>query len=249
MLSYANIPLGHPTPELAAWIEQNVHPRDIYEFPTETWPGPTRAAWPWQNYAPSKVKLNSFCWPVGASRWACGNFLASEGQLNSIRLLPFNSYPFTISDGDVAFGGHALTTNLWMLPAVPLSQAATGGGMYLLPLVDDRWFWWHRTADFDVPDDGSVTWGSLIGAIGAAIGTTIAGDLISSAYLTPSDTISGRYEFLPPLLDAVARSVGMRVTRGFDGSVSMQGPATAEAVAIAQLSLAFTPYAGGEYSI
>ncbi len=251
MFSYGTINLPVAQADLTEWINYNTRPEDLYEFPETTWPGPSRQGWPWSFMPLPPVRLNTLRWPVGAARWAVGHFLISEGLLTNLRSQAYPtsiqsnyvSLPLTINDAT-----RSVTTNMWMLPAVPISTAVAGAGLFILTLVDERWFWWQRANNI-VVTEGITTWQSLYSRIASELQTTIIADPINTNYLKPSQSLSSLYLPLPLLLDAVARSIGQRIVRSLGGVTYAQNPSTALASANAQLGLDYKKYAGGKFAL
>src|ERR1700687_2344884 len=184
-LSYANVPLAVPDAALLAWVSNNISTRDVFDFQRRLHPGPGLAwsAFPGQRRA-RHVKPNTLYWPVGASRFAVGYFFATDNQLTQIRQqvaasgdsTNYSAQPLVLDDGKRP----VVTTKLFMLPPRPLAQIAGANGLYLLTLVDDRYFWWERTADIQVASDGTTTWASLISSIATGLSVTLAPDTISA---------------------------------------------------------------------
>ncbi len=246
MISYGGIPLSEPGGDLLLWAEANVQPHNLYEFTETSWPGPGREGWPWQHMRMPLVRFNTLSWPVGAARWAVGHFFASESQIAAIRTVLYQNYralPLVFSDG-----ANSITTSLWMLPAHPLSTAVSGGGWFLLTLVDDRFFWWQRACDVMITE-GTTTWANLYAQIGACLGSSVVADPIAVEYLKPPASLTSVYSYMPLLLDAVATSVGQRVVRTLSGQLLAQNPTTALTQVQAQLALSYPKHAGGPYSL
>ena len=219
MISYAGEPLVHGDAELLARVQEGF---DVW-WPSHgaarsrpRLPGSDPAlggAGPWP---PCPARVNSLYWPTGASRWACGWILCDEDALEAARLAE-------LQDGGAEFvfddGVAAVTATLSMLPATPLERVAVvTPGLYLLPLVDDRYFWWEEQSPIAVVA-GTTTWAQLYALIGTALGVTITADTVSSAYLSPSASLGLPRGPLPPLLDLTAAACGQRIVRRPDGTV------------------------------
>jgi hypothetical protein len=223
-LSYAGVDLGHAPAALAKWIARSVPPAWVWEFPETWWNSRDTGLVGFRPPPPRRpIQVNRLWWPSGASRFAVGHFLADQGQVDSIRdvcyavdegtgLETYVAAPLLMNDGE-----NEIETDLWLLPARPLQQIDTEG-LYLLTLVDERYFWWFRAASISVIE-GTTTWDNLYGQIANALGVPITVDEVPAAYLTPSSLLALKYEPLPTLLDAVAFSVGQRITRALDGTV------------------------------
>jgi hypothetical protein len=251
MFSYAGVNLSEPNESvginIAGWISANIHPERLFPLAYKSWPesfgnGPVLNQSPEHDRA---ARINSLFWPRGASRFARGHFVVSGSQLKAIRAVTtragvLSAAPFVFSD---AVG--SITTSLWMLPSIPLSKALTGSEMYLLTLVDDRYWWWGQALDLAVTV-GVTTWANLYAAIGTNLGISIAVDPVSANYGTPTADYNTGARPLPMIFDAIAFSVGQRVVRSLTGSVRTQNVATAVAAVTANLTLPANSYAGGQ---
>lgn len=185
---------------------------------------------PIPNYSePLKPKLNTLYWPTGATRWAFGLFLATRAQLNEIlaTLDVTENLPGTLILYDEEHST-SVNTEMYLLPPHPISTD-TGTGtedddrLWILPLVDERYFWQFKS----VGSLGNMpsTWADLIALMGTALGATISAADVPTEYGIPDPVELRRdYENLPLYLDALAHSVGMRVTRLPAGDVRIESP-------------------------
>lgn len=157
------------------------------------------------NYTPPPpLRVNSLWIPTGATRWAQGLFLT-----NSSTLAKINTALDSDGKGTLEFeSGHTYI----MYPMPPyLLNVGTTDDLYLLPLVDQRYFWQYQdTGPLALTD--STTWADILSALSTLLGTTIATSTIESAYGQPAVTaMTRRYENIATMLDAVAACLGMRV--------------------------------------
>ncbi len=178
---------------------------------------------------PPNWKLGTFFYPcIGAQAFGRASFIVNEAKLTAIRAAlvtlagsssaGYVAAPFVLAneDGDVA-----VTTNLLMLPPLPLlGDSANADRLYLITLVDKRWSWWQKSPGLS----GTLTtWSGLVTALETALGETITVAGSFTGYAAPSSRWSSLTAApLPYLLDAVAHSTGRRVVLGFDGSVTLQ---------------------------
>ena len=190
LVTYAGIPLGAATYEQARLIAAYIPLSDVASPVVPDWPGravmgtmrpdrlPDREVW---------RRLGTLWWPVGASRFAIGHFIATQEQVAAMRPLAARgkALPLRISDGS-----NNITTNLWLLPPRPLSGIP---GLYLCSFADDRLWWWQRAAAITVTA-GTTTWAELYTDLGIALGVTITPDTINAAYLMPTADLSSRYD-------------------------------------------------------
>ena len=213
-------------------------------------------------------KINSFYMPWGASRWGYA-FLLVDGKMSAAiddQNSAGNSLPFTIDDGV----GNSITTNLFALPSVPISQILNVSPqlpLYLLPLCDERQRWWEVLGapvsftpypTYPDPDpaisttldvvEGTTTWIDLYDSLATALGIALTVDSISPYYVFPSQGIRRQYQYLPELLDLVAASVGQRIVRNLDGTYNAYNASTAKSLMIAQAN-SFGKLAGGSINL
>lgn len=226
MISYAGVPLRTATTEVALWVEQNISLADVIEFAPRYTPGAGLESVPFVPHRPAgPVRLGRLTWPVGAQRFAIGHYLCTSADLDRIRNvvysngLGYQAGELILDSGD----GAKVETDLWMLPPRPLGGVGDPPELWLLTLVDDRYWWWFRGASIGAQS----SWTNLYLAIGQGIGTTITVETIPAAYLAPPDDLLSRYRALPVLLDGVASSLGQRIVRSFDGTVTAQNPTSA----------------------
>lgn len=239
MLTLAGVPLIVPTAEIHAWVTNNIDPRDICPWTYRAFPGTnlTGLAFPTGFSTPRETRLNRFAWPRGASRWAYGHFLASTNQVKVIRDVAFGEVGDSTetvilemgtegqrSDEGTEVEGVQLHVDVYLLPPYPLGRVdpvngESVNGLYLLTVVDKRYYWWHKpTPDFAI-DGTSTTWESVFEKIGDAIGEDIEVDPIHADYLKPHKALNLKNEALPLVLDAVAYNCGQRVIVDYDGKV------------------------------
>lgn len=197
---------------------------------------------------PPRVALGRFNWPCNtAARFATLHALIDTAGLARVRAAVYNPYRagVLVIDDDTFM----VQTKMWMLPPRPVTQTNPGNNEpWLITLVDERYFWWQRAASL-VVTSGVTTWANLYAAIAAGLGITLAPDAIPAAYLMPPAGFSSSYEYLPPLLDAVACNVGQRVVRGLDGTVRAMNAQSSRAVILSNLAQGWTVGAGGRLAI
>lgn len=236
-----DIPLIIPTDELAAWIEASIDPRDLTTWLLRAFPGPglSKIAWPTGFPLQRKVQINRLIWPNTASRWAYMSCLIDAGNLAALQDVAFdddgfgfNALTLKLSSGVPGDLGYSeIGTRMYLLPPIPLSSVKIASdpanpflpnqdqvnNLYLIQLVDDRFFWWSLSTN-DVVTRG-MTWTALFEALGDIIDEDIEVDDIPAEYLTVGEDMVGQYEVLPPLLDAAAYNVGQRICVFIDGNV------------------------------
>lgn len=249
-VTYGSVPLIDPGAEVRAWIEASLSTADIYGT-VSAWPGPRNPSrWPFpprRNLRP--IRLGSLWWPRDAQQHAVYHGLCCDDDLKVIRAAAYlgGSYrplPLILDDGS---GTGPVTTSLYMLPPRPLAQCpgreAQARDLFLLRLVDVRYFWPERAADIAITP-GVTTYAALFAAIATGLGITLTVDTISAAYLTPPAELTAHYESLPHLLDAACQQVGHRFVRLLNGTCRTQ-TATTAAVSLAAQETRWPKVAGG----
>ena len=266
MITFAGEPLLLETDEFQAWLDRYLPTGDIAHLGAATATHLSSRADPANpsrlpvglgrpNYPPQPpIRFNSLYWPTGATRWSWFYGLVTKSSLDKIQRqssdLPL---PLVIDDEDRI----SITTNMYILPARPLSAFPFAGDeqLWLLPLVDER-YWWQfgkmptvsllSTLDFD----STSTWADLFEACADALNVTITVDTVSSYYGYPDPYEANRHMEKPAvLLDAAAHSVGQRIVRWNDGTILSQNFTNAQARL--ELNLAadvWTQAAGGDFS-
>jgi hypothetical protein len=225
-ITYAGQPLCVPTPEAQEWVERNLSVQDLFLWERDGWPGDSRSHWTiGSGQAPPRIKLGSLYWPTGASRFSVGYYIVTTPELNLIRNACYSGSVFSAQPLEIVFPQppsraaprRVFKPDMWMLPPRPL--ASYGMDRYwLLILVDDRYFWWRKTSDLSITE-GTTTWATFYADIADALGITITVDAVEAAYVKPPEILNVDNEYLPPLLDTVAYSVGQRIVRTLDGRV------------------------------
>lgn len=270
MLTYGDVPLLLPDAggELAWWMEANQNLTDLAEFGAQPQNelSPRRGLLNWYgvrkgvgqavaNYSPPPPpRLNSLYWPTGATRWARGYFLATEEQKNKI--VEFAHSPGGNTSLKLKWGDkdHAteLEASMYLLPPRLISRPNPKGKtpsewLWLLPLVDVRYWWQFRhTDDLEISD--STSWANVFTTLGTQLGVTVSVPTSAvSAYLKPDPyDFTRRYENAAVMLDAAALSIGKRIVRYLDGTVRAESASDADAIVTENLKKPWQKLAGGD---
>jgi hypothetical protein len=190
---------------------------------------------------PPKPKLNSLYWPTGASRWARGYYLAHQSQLTPIlqNASTNNTYLTLVLSDEI--NSLSITAKVYLLQPRPLSAAWPGApvnvdGLFLLPVVDERYFWQFRNSG-TLAVTNTTQWEDVYSTLQSQLGVTIAVDSIPGQYQQPDiQELSRKYENAAVLLDAVAHSCGQRIVRQPDGTVSAVNTTTSNVAQTLNLS-------------
>lgn len=205
------------------------------------------------NYPPPPpLKINSLYWPTGATRWAFGCYLCTGDVKDKlVAALQTNAdTPATLKIGDDTPRGETIETQMYMLPPRPVSGVpgtsteAKKAQLWLIPLVDERYHWqFQNTSTLAVTS--TTTWTTLVESIGNDLGIDITADP-SADYLGPDPEETSRHYYSPAsLLDAVAHSIGMRIVRKLDGTVTLMDWDASETAYQSNLRLTYQLIAGG----
>lgn len=230
-IQYAGVDLMLEDPEgkLCRWLNRylSLEGMSIFSAPTSLAGGrsvprsgvPQFTSLPTPNYPDlPALKINTLCWPTGASRWARGLFLTDRAGVQSIldnlgssgdgRGNPAKLKIFDSDANPDTIAGH------WMYLLPPRRLAAFDGegstGLWLLPLVDHR-YWWQF-----LQFDGTIdTWQEMIDSLRGTLmlseGTSWESDAVAGAYGIPHPIEMAREgDSAAMMLDAAAHCVGKR---------------------------------------
>lgn len=181
------------------------------------------------NYpSPPTLRINQLYWPTGAARWSVGYFLATGKNKDKIVKKAWSANGNEALELKATFGDQTFKANLHLLTPRQISCVPKEESLWLLPLVDDRYWWQYRHfGDNEVTT--STTWANLFSTLGTQLGATITAETVDSAYLKPdAKELSRRYDSPAMMADAVAHSVGQRIVRLPAGTVKSQAWSTAE---------------------
>lgn len=255
MIRYAGVETLLPSPEVEAFVNANL-PAGLARYFYEPGGGPEllgtaptvpRSTWD----ATFRPEVNCLYWPTGASRWSVMLLLVDSDMLDDI--VPLTSAPAsthfeaagqqlvladtgfsgTIADDDWSKSTSetlvALSTEMFALTPHPLSDydGATKT-LWILPLVDQRWFWQWKNIGTGPTETDTETWEDYFDFFGTKLGGfTINNATVPSIYGDPDALSDLKYANAATTVDAVARSVGQRVVRLITGEVRTYSPTTA----------------------
>lgn len=219
-LTYGGFPLANDVDQgVGSFLDKNLNTEDLRDLaPSIARVGSQADGLAWPNYpAPPKIRPNQLYWPTGASRWALGYFFADDTSKDKIVEAAHSSSNVALKLRVVQ--NETFTANLFLLTPRRISDVPDGNNVWLLPLVDERYFWqFNDIGDFTVTT--SSTWAGMFSQLGSQLGVTISADSVAAAYLIPDPTqLTRQGGNAGVLLDAVAHSVGQRIVRHPDGTV------------------------------
>ena len=255
MLTFAGQNLLVVTDDVEAAVFDKLTPEELYERSRAHW----QADEPYPDFIGTfnnqEIKLGSLNWPTSASQWASGHFLVYETEAEAIKSACWPSSS-TYQPADLVMSWEedeytdgqvtgtttvdSITASMYPLPLRPI----TGVGeqvLYLLTLVDKRYFWWSKNTGAYQAVDGTTTWESVYSDWSTLLGVTVTPDTIPAAYLDPTSILALQYAPLPPWLDTLAYQVGQRIVVQLDGTVAAKNASSTAP------SSANGTMAGGEY--
>lgn len=115
-----------------------------------------------------------------------------------------------------------VNTHMYMLPARPLGETGgAGDGLYLVTLVDDRYFSQSTPASLKLTLN--TTWENLLTQLAISLDISLTYSSIESAYYKPEidSQLFCTGQSASMLLDAVAWNLGRVVVRKMDGSYAL----------------------------
>ena len=228
-LTYAGIDLSPLTPAMSQILEQFWIKEAPKLWSTPGWFCNNIDRLPIPDHPKSRPpQFNTLIWPNGASRWAEMVVFVAGGNAqlieNAVGLNSPTSQPLVISD---TTNNVTLSPQMFLVGFQPLY--IQGAGQYwMMYLVDERYYWWIRDYTYTF-NAGTDSWSTLLTALVTATGTSAIPTIpvIPTAYQKPSGRWVQMGKPIPLILDAAATTVGLRLIRGLDGSLTFVNAATA----------------------
>jgi hypothetical protein len=253
MLLLAGQPLAVPKPELLSYIEANISIDRLRAFAARSWPGfgTVGLAYPtaYRPWPPQPYRLNRFYWPVGATRWGWGIFLADTDTANNIEDSAFGNGSITTpvtfqmsAENQVGTTLETVSTQVYVMPPIPLfrilnQSGASTRGMFAVAVADQRVYWRNvATPDFGISESSGTTWTTILNSIAGALGISLTIDTINANYLLPSRAINLTNEPADIVLDSILYNIGQRLVVTFSGQYKTQNFSTALTAYNADLS-------------
>ena len=177
------------------------------------------------------IKIGHWYYPVCASRWSVFRGLATSNQVKQMLAATRGNVAGTFIINQKPLGAHKLntdyeiSTDMFLLPPRCLGEVSkTYDGLYLITLVDERFYWQNTGLTFDL--NSSITWNSLITQVATTLGISISCSTISSAYTEPelNSQLWSSQECAGILFDALAYNIGRKVVRNYDGTYALLTP-------------------------
>ena len=190
-----------------------------------------------------QVRIGDWFYPTGASRWSVFRGLATSAMVRAMlavtqgsasALFRMKANPISPDNPTDDEALYTLESYLFMLPPRPIGEhGGAFDGLYLVTLVDERWYWQGDPVSLKISKD--TTWASLISQLGTALGIIINHTAISAAYgqPEPDSQLWTNQESAAVLLDAVAHNVGRVFVRSVAGAYDLMTPAESRTTALA----------------
>lgn len=186
--------------------------------------------WPVTPQPAPNIRIGDWYYPSGASRWGVFRGLATSKMVKEmLRVTGGNqSAEFKIkqvpdSPSKASDSYYEISTQLFMLPPVPLAETASAfDGLYLVTLVDERFHFQWNGLSFRVTT--TTTWNDLISQIATGLGVTITLPTVEAVYgqPEPDSQIWANSENAAAMLDTIAFNLGRVVVRGMDRTYTLQ---------------------------
>ena len=182
-----------------------------------------------------KLKLNTYFYPYGACRWSVWRGLMASSQVKQLlaSTLGTGQYPF-ILQGNIGTNQSALytvETNLSLLPPRCLSElGGSFDGLYLVTLVDERYYWQGNYVTLRV--DNNTTWTQLGQQVCDALDLSVTFPVTADVYSKPEadSQLWCNQESAAFLFDTIAYNIGGTVVRQYTGEYNIFQPAHSQQV-------------------
>jgi hypothetical protein len=240
-------------PLLKEWLDKFLPTRQLADISTIV----GREGRAWSDLASRSAqsqgspRIGEFYYPFGASRFAVFRGLATTTQKTAMVAATSNCrvranfvMEATPVGGDS--GLHTVETGLYMLPPRCLSEVSGAENLYLVTLVDERYYW----RDLGCPLGGYQleSWGAALGAIALRLGIDLEIPSVGDTWGVPEPDSQLWSDGTPAgvLLDAVAANLGRTVVRKLNGTYRLLSAADSALIVDDNLDLGLTEMAGGD---
>lgn len=198
-----------------------------------------------QDTPDNRVLIGDFFYPNTARRWSVFRGLATSSQVKAMVAAALDggstAQPLVIvgapqspdNPGNLT-EPWTLTTPMHLLPPRPLKEhGGSCDGLYLVTLVDERYYWQFLTAT--LRPTITTTWSDLISQVGAVLSAPVSAS-VEADWLQPEadSPLWCNAENAAVLMDALAENVGRTFVRSLGASYSLQ--TTAESLALTYAS-------------
>lgn len=183
------------------------------------------------------IRTGEYYYPATASRWSSFRGLAMSSQVAEMRNQVGNSCLGTFKVVQIPdsprtrkiASSFTIETSLYLLPPRAVAEGGTGEGLFVVTLVDERYYWQFELVNVTV--DSSTTWSQVISAIASELGISVTFTTIDQVYGSPNSDFPSfnRPVRASTLFDLVADSIGRVLVRNLDGTYSLLTPEESEA--------------------
>jgi len=166
------------------------------------------------------LRVNQLYWPTGAARWARGYFLCDFEVFTTLSLGIDQPREFKAVVSDE----QSFVAEMYALhPRTVSNTRKSKENLYLVPLVDERYFWQFRNFGTTAITTWNALFTSLETQLDIAILSTNPGwptTRVHADYLDPDHlTLNRKYDNAAVILDAVVHSVNQRICRDPSGLI------------------------------
>jgi hypothetical protein len=184
------------------------------------------------------IRINDFYYPNNATRWSVFRGLATSSIVKKINeaVASSNGQTYgTFKINSVVKGRdstkYGISTPLYMLPPRIIGETESAEGLYLITLVDERYFFQGTLAT--LPITPYSTWTDLIDYLAVTLGISVSYSNILESYQRPEpdSALWSTGESAAALLDAVAYNIGAIVVRNYDATYRLLSPSASYSIA------------------
>lgn len=201
---------------------------------------------PGQSLPDQHLKIGQFYYPTGASRWSVFRGLVTSTIAKEMIAACFTggvqAKPFVLKavpQGAIAGreSEYTVTTDMYLLPPRPLAETRGADGLFLVTLVDERWYWQGTSATLQPWEpplrSNRTTWANLFDSLAAALGISLTVPTIDAGFLypEPDSQLWSSKENAAVLLDAVAQNLFLTFVRKLDGTYELMTNADSQSLA------------------
>jgi hypothetical protein len=184
------------------------------------------------------IRINDFYYPNNATRWSVFRGLATSSIVKKINeaVASSNGQTYgTFKINSVVKGRdstkYGISTPLYMLPPRIIGETESAEGLYLITLVDERYFFQGTPATLLITPYS--TWTDLIDYLAVTLGISVSYSNILESYQRPEpdSALWSTGESAAALLDAVAYNIGAIVVRNYDATYRLLSPSASYSIA------------------
>lgn len=187
---------------------------------------------PWVTETPNRtVSIGEWFYPLDAARWSVFRGLATSSMVKAMvaaaltpqatpQTLTITCPPISPDNPNADPSNYTVSSPMYLMPPRPLSEHPGCEGLYLVTLVDERWYWQFKPATLRVYAD--TEWLDILSDLGAALGISVTG-VVDPIFLRPEadSPLWANAESAPQLLDAVAANLGLTCVRPLAGGIEL----------------------------